>query len=112
MSGGSPTSDPWGTSSAVIGMRLRRTSVIRAPGGAVNVIGRRQGNRILSGEDGEEVGLIPTSLEALGFDTALGGGLLAQEIERDVAQHREVLGGMPGADAALILAKGDIQHPM
>src|SRR4051794_23410399 len=49
-----------------------------------------QGNRVLIGEDLEEVSLIPAGLEAFGFDAHLGGGLPAQEIEGQVAEHREV----------------------
>ncbi len=52
------------------------------------------------------------SLEALAMDAQAGCSILAQEIERDVAQDRQVLVAMVFADATLIFAKGHIEHPM
>jgi len=38
--------------------------------------------------------------------------LLPQEIERDMAEHREVLSGKTGTNPTLILMEGDIEHSM
>ena len=71
-----------------------------------------KGNRILAGQDREEVGLVPAGLEALGLDPGLRRGVLVEEVEGDVAQDGEVLGGVAGPDAALVLAEGDVEHPV
>ncbi len=45
-----------------------------------------QGNRILIGQDLEQVAVVPAGLLALGGDAALGRGLAAQQIEGQSAQ--------------------------
>ena len=63
-------------------------------------------------KDLEEIGDVPAGLLAPPLDAApLGLGMLEQ-VERNVAQHGEVLGGVPGPDAALVLMKADIKDPM
>jgi hypothetical protein len=60
----------------------------------------------------EEIVGVPASLLASAFDARALGLLLAQEVECDVAEHREVLGGIPGTNPALILLESDIEDPM
>src|SRR5215212_12188197 len=74
-----------------------------------------QGNRILLIDlvkDTAQVRLIPARFEPLGLDAQLGRPVLPQQVERQVTQGREVLGAVALAHAALILTKGDIEHPM
>ena len=40
------------------------------------------------------------------------GGVLAQEIEGEVAQGGQIGGGVAGAYAALVFAQGDGEHPV
>ena len=56
--------------------------------------------------------MIPAGDFLLGADAALLGGVLAQEVEGEVAQGGQIGGGMAGADAALVLAQGDVEHPV
>ncbi len=60
----------------------------------------------------EEVPLIPPALEARGVEPGRDGGVLAQQVEGDVPEQRDILGGVARADAALVLAKRGIQDPM
>ena len=56
--------------------------------------------------------MLPAGFEAFGFCAHLGSRLLAEQVERQVAQNGQILVGVALTDAALILAKGDIQHPV
>jgi len=49
-----------------------------------------QGKRISASQHMQEIGIIPSGPRAFGRDAALGGVVAAQQIERDVAQRREV----------------------
>jgi hypothetical protein len=55
-----------------------------------------QGNRILiaRGEDFEEVIFSQSSLELFGMDTAFGGFLLFEQVERNVAKQFSNLRGV------------------
>ena len=64
------------------------------------------------GKDLEQIGLVRPAFEELGLDADLEGRLLPQQAEGKMAQHREVRGRVPGADPALVLAKGHVQHPV
>lgn len=63
-------------------------------------------------EDLEQVVFVPASLEALILDAKLGGGFLLEGIESNVPQHGEVLWAIVGANARIIFAKSDVQHPV
>ncbi len=41
-----------------------------------------------------------------------GGVLLAQQVAGDVAQYREVFGGVPRPDATLVLVEGDVEDTL
>lgn len=56
--------------------------------------------------------MIPAGDFLFGADAALFGGVLAQEVEGQVAQGGGIGGGVAGAHAAFILAQGDIKHPV
>jgi len=60
----------------------------------------------------EEIVGVSAGLRPLIFDARALGLLLPREVERDVAEPRDVLGGMTGTDATLILMEGDIERPM
>ena len=56
--------------------------------------------------------MIPAGLEALGADTGALGWLLTQQVKREMARDRKVLGSVALTDAALIFVEGHIEHPM
>ena len=56
--------------------------------------------------------MVPGGDEALVLDAELGGAFLCEKVERDVVEHREVVGGVVLADARLVLVHRHIQHPM
>ena len=56
--------------------------------------------------------MIPTGAFLLGFETDFLGRVSLQEIEGQMTQDGEVLGGVTDADPALIFAEADIQRPM
>ena len=56
--------------------------------------------------------MIPTSLETLAFEPPFQRGVLLKQIECDMAQHGEILGSMALTNAAIVLTKGDVEHPM
>src|SRR5215204_2045418 len=58
-------------------------------------------------EDGEEVGIVPAGHQPFGRDADLGGPLLAQEIERDLPQHRPILRRMPRRVPTVVLTPED-----
>lgn len=70
------------------------------------------GDCISFAEQSQQVGPVPAGLEPPRFDAGFGRGVLAQHVQRDPAQHREVLGGMPDPHAAVIFPMRDIQHPI
>lgn len=75
----------------------------------------RQGNCMLAvepGENSEEVGVVEGGAEVLGGEAALGGALLAQQVEGEVTRDREVRGPVADAHPALVLAEDDIQYPV
>jgi hypothetical protein len=49
----------------------------------------------------EQVVVAPSAFEAAGFDAALGGGVLFEEVQRQATQDGEVLGGVAHPHAAL-----------
>ncbi len=57
-----------------------------------------QGNRISTGEHLEQRGVVPAAHQALGLDADLDGAFLAQQIEREMPQDREVLRCMAGSN--------------
>ena len=56
--------------------------------------------------------LTPSSFETFSFDPTLGRVFLTEEIEGYMSQNGEVLSGMAGSNAAIILPKSNIQDPM
>ena len=56
--------------------------------------------------------MIPAGDFLFSAEAALFGGVLAQEVEGHVTQGGQIGGGVAGAHAALILAQGDIEHPV
>src|SRR6516162_10145627 len=63
-------------------------------------------------EELEKIGVVPTGFLAFRFDAQALGLVLTDEVEGEVTQHRDVFGGRPRADAALILAEGHVEGPM
>lgn len=63
-------------------------------------------------EDFEEIGGVPAGTHPLGFHPTAHGVFVPQQIERGMAQEREVGGSMARAYAALILPKRQVQDPM
>ncbi len=64
------------------------------------------------GQDGGERGLVEGGGEAFSGEDALAGAFPAEEVAGEMAQHREVLGGVTGADAIGVLLEGSVQDPM
>src|SRR5487761_2714461 len=60
--------------------------------------------------------MIPRGFEALGLEAAWTtrgrSGMLAQQIERDMAQDGDILSGIARAHPRRVLVKGDIEDPM
>ena len=56
--------------------------------------------------------MIPAGAFLVGFQTDFLGRVSLQEIEDQMTQDGEVLGGVSGADPAPIFAEADIQRPM
>jgi hypothetical protein len=53
---------------------------------------RYQGNRILMGEEPQQVVLIPAGVESFGFDADRDAGVPAQQMERQPPEHGETPG--------------------
>jgi hypothetical protein len=60
----------------------------------------------------EEIVVISTSFETLAFEASFHSGVLLQQMECDMVQHGEILGGMALTDAAIVLTKCDVEHPV
>ena len=56
--------------------------------------------------------VVPTGLLALGRDVPLGGGLAPPQVKSQPPQDGHVVGGVAGADTALILPEGHVQDPV
>lgn len=63
-----------------------------------------QGNRILTTEEGEEVGVVPGGHQPFGLEADFGRGVVPQEIGRDLPDHRQIFHRVPVTDPALILS--------
>jgi len=71
------------------------------------IYSRRQDNRIESAEGlFSERSVIPTSSESLVFDADREALFLFEEVECKAPHRSHVLGGMTGADPALVLPEG------
>jgi hypothetical protein len=56
--------------------------------------------------------VIPASLESFVVNPAFGAGVLASQIEGDMAKHGEIFRRMAQPDSGLIFAKGPIENPV
>src|SRR5438105_6427389 len=63
-------------------------------------------------QESAEVRVIEGGPEAFGRQTAPDGALLAQEIERELAQAGQVLGAVPAPHRTGIFAEEHIEHPV
>src|SRR3982751_6219399 len=63
-------------------------------------------------EDLEHVAVVPSSPLALATEAGLGASVFGYQVESDLAKKGEVARSRPVAHAAVILAEGDVQHPM
>src|SRR3954454_17089926 len=66
----------------------------------------------LACDDLEHVGVVPSSLLALATEAGLGAPVSGDQVESDLAKKSEVARSRPVAHPAVILAEGDVQHPM
>src|SRR6185503_9081781 len=66
----------------------------------------------LACDDLEHVGVVPGSLLAPATEAGLGAPVSGDHVESDLAQESEVARSRPVAHPAVILAEGDVQHPM
>src|SRR3954467_9081272 len=60
----------------------------------------------------EHVAVVPGSLLAPATEAGLGALVPCDQVESDLAKESEVAGSLPVAHPAVILAEGDVQHPM
>jgi len=58
----------------------------------------------------QKILVVPPCFETLGMDANTGRLFLMQQIQADVAQHREIFIGMTEPHARFIFPKSDIQH--
>jgi len=72
----------------------------------------KSGERIVLSQDFEEVVVVPTGFETIGFDPRFDGSILFEQVEGDMSQHGEVFGTMILAQLILIHLKGDVQNPI
>lgn len=79
------------------------------PGYQVYLTGQSHLN---SAEDLEKVVVIPARLFPLGAGADFGQLVVLQEVEGDVAQHPEVLGGVAFAYPAFVFPECDVQYPV
>ena len=56
--------------------------------------------------------MIPPGPQPLGLDAPLRGRLLLEEVERELADGGEVLGGVGLPGAGVVLAEGDVEDPV
>ena len=56
--------------------------------------------------------MVPSSLEALVFESELGRLVLLEQAEGNATQGGEVLGAVVSAQARVVFAESDIEHPM
>src|SRR3954454_8924162 len=66
----------------------------------------------LACDDLEHVAVVPGSLLAPAAEAGLGAPVSGDQVESDLAKESEVARSRPVAHAAVILAEGDVQHPM
>jgi hypothetical protein len=72
-----------------------------------------QGYRILSGcENRLQVSFVPTGLQALAFNACFGRFFLAQQVQGQMAQDREIGVGMTLAHPTGVFIHDHIQDPM
>ena len=71
----------------------------------------RQGNRVLSEEDCEQVVLVPSRVEPFTLDAHFQGFLVFQEVVSDLPQGVDVLETIVIAYSALIFPKTHVQGP-
>jgi hypothetical protein len=63
-------------------------------------------------KNAQKILVVPPGFETLGMDANTGRVFLAQQIQADMAEHREIFVGMTESDARFILPKSDIEDPM
>src|SRR5215203_399978 len=68
--------------------------------------------RTLTRQELEHVVVVPSGFLAPGAHTGLGRVIAADEVDRDPAQDGQVARGAPVADAAVVFAEGDVEHPV
>jgi hypothetical protein len=56
--------------------------------------------------------MVPPCPKPLALDAPLRGRLLLEEIEGELADGGEVLGGVPLAGTGVVLSKGDVEDPV
>jgi len=72
-----------------------------------------QGSRMSLGcDDLEHVAVVPGSLLAPAPEAGLGAPVSGDQVESDLTKESEVARSRPVTHAAVILAEGDVQHPM
>src|SRR5579871_3884664 len=71
-----------------------------------------QGQRILIDEHQAQIVVVPSRLLLASLNPTLVGLLLAQQVESDMAYHRQDLGTMVLTDATSIFIEADVQHIM
>src|SRR5215203_7549114 len=90
-------------------------SVLRSPrrrGYAWNLVSVFAGDHALTCQELEHVVVVPSGLLAPGAHTGLGWAIAADEVDCDLAQDGQVARGAPVAHAAVVLAEGDVEHPV
>ena len=63
-------------------------------------------------ENAQKILVIPPGFETLGMDANTGRVFLTQQIQADMAEHREIFVSMTEPNARFILPKSDIEDPM
>jgi hypothetical protein len=71
-----------------------------------------QSHLIGGSQDAKEIVGIPNSLEPFDFDADASRAFLPYQIESDMTQNRQIMGGMTNTNTRSIFAESGVKHPI